>query len=493
MRSGRHVGWLALGLVGLLSLAGIGCSAARVRPGGSLPARSVTKVGDETISRTSGDSDESVEVIGSRQVRRASSGHGALVGRVIDDDGRPVSGATVRSAIGGPGSKPARAISAKTDEAGRFSLADLPLGSEWTLIAEPPGDSMRPGRIQVRVPNDRVRIHLPAPDPFVHRDEKEIRLQRASSADPAAEGAEWADLPADDENPLPPAREPEGDGGADPEVLPSSNNKDAQATWGIPPRFERAPGPEEILATRNNPKKKETPSPSAPEAPEAGKLAGGRAAEPRRDRDAAPAGGSSTRWQDLDWGQGPAGSPEPAADQAPPEAARARLESPGAGFAEAACDYDPRAERLADFQLPDLDGKAFRLSEAKAELVLLDFWGSWCPPCRASIPHLISLQKRYSPEGLQVVGIAYEEGTLAQGAGSAGKHAREAGINYPVLLGREQDCPVRTALGVDVYPSLVLLDRSGRILWRGKGATPDTLKGLDRAVADAIRRGRTGR
>jgi thiol-disulfide isomerase/thioredoxin len=368
---------------------------------------------------------------------------------------------------------------------------DLPLGSEWTLIAEPPGDGLRPGRIKIRVPNDRVRIHLPPPDPFVQRDEKEIRLQRASSADPAREGAEWADLPSDDENPLPPAREPEGAGADDPAVLPSSNDR---TTWGIPPRFERAPSPEDVLATRGSPAKAAA-RPSAFDEPEAGKLDGGRSAEPaaKPDRDATPASGGSAQWKDLDWGDSPAPSPGPdPTEPAPPE--RARTESTGdGGFAEAACDYDPRAERLADFQLPDLDGKPFQLSEAKAELVLLDFWGSWCPPCRASIPHLISLQKRYGPDGLRVVGIAYEEGTLAQGAEAAGKHAREAGVNYPVLLGRERDCPVRTALEVDVYPSLVLLDRSGRILWRGKGATPDTLRGLDRAVADALRQGRTGR
>lgn len=493
LRSGRSVGGLAFGLIGLLSLiGGIGCANSRVRPGGSLPSHSVASVGDETISRTSGDPGESVEVVGARPFRKASTGHGALVGRVFDDDGRPVAGATIRPALGA--SKQGRDISAKTDDAGQFVLANLPLGSEWTLIAEPPGDDAKPGRILVRVPNDRVRIHLPPPDPFARRDEREIHLQRVGATAPIPDegGSDWSDVPADDENPLPPAREPEGSQRGD-TAGPSSDNP---AAWGLPPGNRQRLRSDEA-STRDIPPHA-GPRPAAIPETEAGRLKADRGPErpasanddrgnPAPDRDDRgnanddPPASAPAQWGDLDWGAGSGSGSE-----APKSSASATPAPRAATFAEATCRFDPSASRVVDFQLPDLDGKPFRFGEIDAQVILLDLWGSWCPPCRASIPHLIALQDRYKADGLQIVGVAYEEGTLAQGARTAGGHARSAGVNYPIVLGREADCPLRTALQVEAFPTLVLLDRSGRILWRGQGANPDTLKALDRAVAEAL-------
>jgi hypothetical protein len=94
---------------------------------------------------------------------------------------------------------------------------------------------------------------------------------------------------------------------------------------------------------------------------------------------------------------------------------------------------------------------------------------------------------------LQVIGVACEKGsTLQDRRAAAAKASKELGINYPILLTtKDGDCPVQKALQVQFYPTLVLLDRDGRLLAREHGATEITLARMDRAIAAALR-GTTG-
>lgn len=155
---------------------------------------------------------------------------------------------------------------------------------------------------------------------------------------------------------------------------------------------------------------------------------------------------------------------------------------------KATCRYDSRRRRLLEFRLPDLQGQPVRLQDLNADYVLLDFWGTWCGPCRKAIPHLIELQNQLGPERLRVVGIAYEEGTPAERAAAVSETAQRLGINYTLLLGGlDGPCPLQTALKVQAYPTLILLDRTGRVLWRDTGASSDTLSRLDRVLASATR------
>jgi thiol-disulfide isomerase/thioredoxin len=162
---------------------------------------------------------------------------------------------------------------------------------------------------------------------------------------------------------------------------------------------------------------------------------------------------------------------------------------PAKGSVTAACQYDSRHRRLADFTLPDLDGNPLRFQDLGADLVLLDFWGTWCGPCVRSVPHLVQLQEQYGPDRLKVVGIAYEQTDPSRRARELADAARELGINYPVLIGEADGnpCPLRAALHVQVYPTMVLLDREGHVLWRDHGATPETLGRLDRIIAAKTR------
>lgn len=153
------------------------------------------------------------------------------------------------------------------------------------------------------------------------------------------------------------------------------------------------------------------------------------------------------------------------------------------------CRFDPSERRVLELTLPGLDGKIVSLKDLSADMVLLDFWGSWCAPCRGSIPHLIEIQTRLGPRYIQVVGVACERGSsLAEQRASAALAAREMGVNYPVLVtGKDGACPVQKALQVQFYPTMILLDRQGRILAREQGATETTLSRMDKAIAMQLR------
>ena len=155
---------------------------------------------------------------------------------------------------------------------------------------------------------------------------------------------------------------------------------------------------------------------------------------------------------------------------------------------QSACSIDPNERRLIDFKLPDLSGKMVSLHDIDADVILLDFWGSWCEPCRKSIPHLIELQSKLAGKRVQVIGIACEKAAkAADRQASAAKAVQELGITYPVLLSsRDGSCPLQEALQIQFYPTMVLLSRDGRILAREHGATDITLPRMDRAIRIAL-------
>ena len=148
------------------------------------------------------------------------------------------------------------------------------------------------------------------------------------------------------------------------------------------------------------------------------------------------------------------------------------------------CRYDAKNRRIEDFLLPDLEGKPVHFRDLDADLVLIDFWGTWCEPCVESVPHLVELQERLGPGRLKVVGIACEKGPADGRAANVARTAERLGINYPLLLSStEGPCPLQEALHVQAYPTMILVDRQGRILWRDQGSTPITLARLDRVIA----------
>jgi thiol-disulfide isomerase/thioredoxin len=156
---------------------------------------------------------------------------------------------------------------------------------------------------------------------------------------------------------------------------------------------------------------------------------------------------------------------------------------------QSVCRVDPTDRRLLDLELPNLDGKIVTYKDLAADLVLLDFWGSWCKECKTSIPHLSELQAKYGEKRLRVIGIACEHGaTMAARQASAAKAVRDQRINYPVLVtNMDGACPVQQGMQIHFYPTMLLLDRSGRIIHREEGATDATLARIDRAIARVLK------
>lgn len=109
-----------------------------------------------------------------------------------------------------------------------------------------------------------------------------------------------------------------------------------------------------------------------------------------------------------------------------------------------------------EFSLTDLNGQPLKLSSFHGKVILIDYWATWCAPCKIEIPRLIVLQNKYKAQGLQVIGLSMDDGP-----GPVRIFARELGINYPIALGNVK---VAEAYGgVLGLPIAFLIDRQGRI------------------------------
>jgi thiol-disulfide isomerase/thioredoxin len=113
-----------------------------------------------------------------------------------------------------------------------------------------------------------------------------------------------------------------------------------------------------------------------------------------------------------------------------------------------------------DFELKVLDtkDKTLKLSDFKGKAVLVNFWATWCEPCKVEMPWLVDLQKKYGSDGLQIVGIAMDdtdEKTIAS-------FTHKMGINYPIVMGTEKVADLYG--GIDGMPTLFFVDRSGKIV-----------------------------
>ncbi len=120
-----------------------------------------------------------------------------------------------------------------------------------------------------------------------------------------------------------------------------------------------------------------------------------------------------------------------------------------------------KGKTAPDFQLVDLEGNNVRLSDLRGKAVLLNFWATWCPPCKVEMPWFVDIQKQYGPQGLQIVGVAMDEGSPRD---AVTKFAKEMGLNYPVLLGTDKVADQYG--GVDALPTTFYIGRDGKIVTR---------------------------
>ena len=137
-------------------------------------------------------------------------------------------------------------------------------------------------------------------------------------------------------------------------------------------------------------------------------------------------------------------------------------------------------QTLYNFALNDVSGRPWEFRNRRGRLILIDFWGTWCVHCLHAVPHLNILQERYGPYGLQVVGIAYEEGPPAEQVQKVNRVRQRLGMNYQVLMGADRgQCPVRAQFAVANWPTFVLLDEGGRIIWRAEGLDANQMRELE--------------
>lgn len=130
-----------------------------------------------------------------------------------------------------------------------------------------------------------------------------------------------------------------------------------------------------------------------------------------------------------------------------------------------ACDAVARPANL-NFTLRDLDDKDVNLASFKGKVIVLDFWATWCGPCKIEIPGFVDLQARYGPQGLQFVGISVDDKlSLLK------PYAAEQKMNYPVLQGLGHE-DVQNAFGpIWGLPTTFVIGRDGRICRRHEGLT----------------------
>jgi peroxiredoxin len=120
--------------------------------------------------------------------------------------------------------------------------------------------------------------------------------------------------------------------------------------------------------------------------------------------------------------------------------------------------------KAPDWKLKDLQGKDVSSTDFKGKVVVIDFWATWCTPCRGEIPGYVELQKKYKDQGLVIVGLSVDQG----GAGLVKKFVQEYKVNYPVVLA--DDGVVSAFGGVEAIPTTFVLDRSGKVAHKKVGA-----------------------
>lgn len=124
---------------------------------------------------------------------------------------------------------------------------------------------------------------------------------------------------------------------------------------------------------------------------------------------------------------------------------------------------DVRGVNAPNFDLATLDGRRVKLSDYRGKAILLNFWATWCSPCKVEMPWFVDLQKKYGNDGLVILGVAMDDSEAPKIA----QFATEMGVNYPVLLGTDK---VSEDYGnVEFLPTSFYIDRDGKIVGKGTG------------------------
>jgi thiol-disulfide isomerase/thioredoxin len=342
---------------------------------------------------------------------------GLLAGRVVDSYGSKPPTTYIQVVGLDTGKEAGAPIEVKTDGQGYFTIFSLRPGQHYKLVARAPdGERVLAGISYVTPPDPKVVIRIS--EDF-----------NASNTPPPPSEPSW-----------PGAKPPAGKQGGKPPSKPAAtlDRPTPQAAPTTPPA-PASPTPDGGSATI-------LPAPVRPTHPEQIVQESGQVAR-NGIPVIIPPGPGRTNTQPL--------TPPPPVARVP------------------SCTF---TDKQLNFVLNDLDGQPWEFAtRPHGRLVLLDFWGTWCPHCVRAIPELIRLKERYGSFGLDIIGVAYEnEGSPEDQRRRLKSFRDRLYINYHLLQGGGDSCPLKNQLRIDVYPTLVLLDESGHVLWTGKGLTDET-------------------
>jgi thiol-disulfide isomerase/thioredoxin len=140
-----------------------------------------------------------------------------------------------------------------------------------------------------------------------------------------------------------------------------------------------------------------------------------------------------------------------------------------------------------DFSLKDLEDHNVALSQFKGKVVLVNFWATWCGPCRIEIPWLIELQNKYAADGFTVLGVAMDEEGKSDVAAFVQRERFKAGgtsqsMNYPIVLGN--DAAADKFGGLVGFPTSVLISKDGRVVKRIDGLV--SYDEIDKAIRSQL-------
>jgi peroxiredoxin len=125
--------------------------------------------------------------------------------------------------------------------------------------------------------------------------------------------------------------------------------------------------------------------------------------------------------------------------------------------ADSSVKTDHERKAAPEFELKDADGKTVRLSDYKGKVILLDFWATWCGPCKIEIPWFIDFERKYKDRGFAVIGVSMDE----EGWTVVKPFVTDLAINYRILQGSDQTAQMYG--GVEALPTTFLIDRDGKI------------------------------
>jgi cytochrome c biogenesis protein CcmG/thiol:disulfide interchange protein DsbE len=114
-------------------------------------------------------------------------------------------------------------------------------------------------------------------------------------------------------------------------------------------------------------------------------------------------------------------------------------------------------QKAANFSLKSADGTSYELSKYKGKVVIVNFWATWCGPCRKEIPDFIEAYKKHKDKGLEIIGISLDQDGWAR----VTPYVKKSNINYPIVLGDEK--VVENYGGIEAIPTTFIVDKNGNI------------------------------